>query len=159
MIRRKKISKKSDKRKNVTKQPKGNVFHPQWMHSDYLEYWLSNFTIDGSLLNVCSGQSMLGQVRVDIDPESNRTMHGDLFNIKKLFKPNSFDYIYCDPPFRIYTAGDNRFNWQFDLFSLCRIALITKRPKVTVNMPSVYHSYKIFEDSRPSLTVMRIDYK
>jgi len=61
-----------DKRINA-KVKKGKIFHATWIHSDYLEYWLEDFTNDGNLLNVCSGDSMLGLVRVDIDPESNRT--------------------------------------------------------------------------------------
>lgn len=150
--------KKQDKRKNA-RVKKGTVFHPQYIHADYLEYWINDFTIDGSLLNQCSGQSMLGQVRGDIDPESNRTIHADLFNLLDTFKPNSFDYVYCDPPFPYYTSGDNRFRFQFDLFKLCRIALITRRPKVTVNLPSKWHDYVIAEDSRPSLSLLRIDYK
>lgn len=150
---------KHDKRKNVTKQPRGKIHHPQHIHADYLEYWINDFTVDGSLLNHCCGSSELGQVRADIDPNSNRTIHGDLFKSLADFKPNSFDYVYCDPPFEIYNTGKNRFRWQFDLFKICRIALITRRPKVTVNMPSKWHDYIIAEDSRPSFTILRIDYK
>ena len=148
--------------KKIRKQPvykKGTVYHPEWIHTDYMEFWLNDFTNDGSLLNICSGQSMLGQVRVDNDPESNRTMDGDLFNIQELFKPKSFDYVYCDPDFKFYTSGDNRNRWQFELFKLCRIALITRRPKVTINMPSKWHDYVILEDTRPSFSILRIDYK
>jgi len=140
---------------------KGKIFHPTWIHSDYLEYWLEQFTADGNLLNVCSGQSMLGNVRVDIDPESNRTMPGDVFKIKDEFKANSQKYIYCDNEFRYFTSGENRFRWQFDLFSLIKPggALITRRPRVNVNLPSKWHDYVIAEDSRPSLSLLRIDYK
>lgn len=149
-----------DKRINA-KVKKGKIFHATWIHSDYLEYWLEDFTNDGNLLNVCSGDSMLGLVRVDIDPETNRTLAGDLFKIQELFKPESFDYVYCDPNFLYYTSGENRFRWQYELFKLVKHggALITRRPKVTVNLPSKYHDYVITEDSRPSLTLLRIDYK
>lgn len=153
--------KKLDGRTNATKQPKGRMFHPTHIHSDYLEYWLQLFTIDGEVLNVCSGDSLFGHVRIDIDPESNRTIDGDLFKILQQFKPESFKYVYCDPPFPYYTSGENRFRWQFDLFQLVKPggALITRRPKVTVNLPSIRHEYKVGEDSRPSLTLLRIDYK
>jgi len=140
---------------------KGSIIHPTHIHSDYLEYWLEDFTKDGNLLNVCSGESMLGLVRVDIDPESNRTMAGDLFKIQELFKKESFKYVYCDPIFSFYTSGDNRFGWQFELFKLVKFggALITRRPKTAINLPSKWHDYIIAEDSRPSLTLLRIDYK
>lgn len=146
-------------KKQQAQYRKGNIYNVAWMHTDYLEYWLRDFTIKGSTLNVCSGMSMIGQVRVDVDPESNRTMHGDMFNLLDIFHENQFDYVYIDPPFNVYTSGDNRMQWQFDAFKICKKALITRRPKVTVNLPSKYHDYIIAEDSRPSLTILRIDYK
>ena len=159
--KKKKRTKKLDRRVNATKQSKGRIIHPTHIHSDYLEYWLEQFTLDGNTLNICSGDSLFGLVRVDIDPESNRTVDGDLFKISNQFKPESFKYVYCDPPFQFYTSGENRFRWQYDLFKLVKPggALITRRPKVTINMPSKYHDYIIAEDSRPSFTVLRIDYK
>lgn len=138
---------------------KGEIYNARWMHSDYLEYWLRDFTIKGKTLNVCSGMSMIGQTRLDIDPETNRTMDGNLFNLLDYFGENQFDYVYVDPPFPIYTSGENRFRWQFDAFKIAKKALITRRPKVSVNLPSKYHDYIIAEDSRPSFTILRIDYK
>lgn len=149
---------------NKKEQPnysKGRIYNPHWMHTDYLEYWLRDFTIRGSTLNVCSGMSMIGNVRLDIDPETNRTMDGDMFKLLDYFKPNQFKYVYIDPPFPVYTSGENRFRWQFDAFKIVEPggALITRRPKVSVNLPSKYHDYIIAEDSRPSFTILRIDYK
>lgn len=137
----------------------GTIFHPEYMHTDYFEYWLKDFVRDGSCLNVCCGMSTIGQVRMDISPNSNRTMEGDLFKVLDYFKPNSFDYVYCDPDYKDYTTGPNRFRWQFDLLKIAKRALITRRPKVAVNMPSKWHEYIIAEDSRPSFTIVRIDYK
>ena len=151
--------KSKDKRKNVTKQPKGKVFHPEHIHADYLEYYLKDFTSDGTLLNQCCGNSKVGDTRTDIDPSTNCNRTVDLFKVLDTFDKEEFDYVYCDPPFKFYTAGPNRFRWQFDLFKLCRIALITRRPKVTVNMPSKYHDYVILEDSRPSISLVRVDWR
>lgn len=146
-------------KKQQAQYRKGQIYNVNWMHTDYLEYWLQQFTIQGSTLNVCSGMSMIGQVRVDKDPETNRTMDGDLFHLLDYFKPNQFDYVYVDPPFNVYTSGMNRIRWQFDAFKICKKALITRRPKVTANIPSKYHDYIIAEDTRPSLTILRVDYK
>ena len=139
---------------------KGLIQRPEWMHTDYLEYWLEDFVRDGSCLNMCSGLSQIGDVRVDIDPKCPAsTMQGDLFKALETFRPESFDYVYCDPDFKCYNNGPNRIRWQFDLFKICKKALITRRPKITVNMPSKWHEYVIAEDSRPSFTIIRIDYK
>jgi hypothetical protein len=153
---------KPDKRKNA-KVKRGNVFYIEWIHSDYLEYWLRDFTADGSLLHVCSGESTLGYPRVDINPDSNRTMHGDLFDLLSIFKENQFDYVYCDPPFPYYNdpriLKSNRNAWQFDLLKIAKKALITRRPRTAINLPSKYHDYVILEDSRPSISILRVDYK
>ena len=152
-------TKKQQKEHRADIYSKGNIYNVKWMHTDYLEYWLRDFTIRGSCLNVCSGMSMIGQVRVDIDPDTNRTMNGDLFKLLEYFSANQFDFVYIDPPFPFYTAGENRFQWQFDAFKICKKALITRRPKVSINLPSKYHDYIVAEDVRPSLTLLRIDYK
>lgn len=141
------------------------------MHTDYFDYWLDNFTKDGRTLNVCCGTSKIGDVRLDtaktipvkIKNEivlipTARTEYGDMFDLT-MFRDNEFDYVYCDPLFKFYTSGENRFRWQFELFRLSKKALITRRPKVTVNMPSTRHHYIILEDTRPSLSLVRIDWK
>lgn len=145
----------------IAQYKKGKVYHPDFMHTDYFEYWLRDFVSDGSCLNLCCGYSEVGDVRVDISTDSNRTMEGDLFKILDTFRENQFDYVYIDPPFEFYVTGKEgmRFKWQFDAFRIARKALITRRTKVNVNMPSRYHEYIIAEDSRPSLTLVRIDYK
>jgi hypothetical protein len=155
--------KKSPVRKpHFAQVQKGSIFHPDYLHTDYLEYWLRDFIRGRSCLNVCCGWSDIGDVRVDNSPDSNRTMDGDVFNMLAPggpFRENQYDIVYCDPPFRLFTAGDNRFRWQFDLMKIAKYALITRRTKVAVNMPSRYHEYIIAEDSRPSITLLRIDYK
>lgn len=142
----------------IAQYKKGKVFHADWIHTDYFEYWLNNFTKDGRTLNVCCGASEVGDVRLDISEDSTRTMYGDMFDLPS-FRPREFDYVYCDPDFKYYTSGKNRFNWQFDLFKLADQCLITRRPKVNVNMPSDWHQYIVLEDSRPSLSFVRLDFR
>jgi hypothetical protein len=142
----------------IQQYKKGNVFHADYIHTDYFEYWLNNFTKDGRTLNVCCGFSEVGDVRLDISQESSRTEFGDLFDLSR-FQDQEFDYVYCDPLYKFYTTGSNRMRWQFELFRLAKKALITKRPKVNINMPSARHHYVILEDSRPSLSLVRVDWR
>jgi hypothetical protein len=141
---------------------KGKIIHADWIHTDYHETWLNDFTKDGRLLNVCSGMSWVGDVRLDINPNSNRTQPGDLFDLSE-FKDQEFDYVYCDPDFKIYTntkiLKDNRNKWQFELFRLAKKALITRRPKVNINLPSKRHHWIVLEDWRPSISLLRIDWR
>ena len=136
---------------------KKQILKTTWIHSDYLEQWLIEFVKDGSCLNVCCGKSNVGNKRLDINLDSNATEYGDLFKLD--YPENSFDYVYCDPPFNYYVTGDNRFRWQQELFKICKKALITRRPKTTINLNSKNHYYIIAEDTKPSLSLLRIDLK
>ena len=133
------------------------ILKTTWMHSSYVEAWLLDFVKDGACLNVCCGKSLVGNVRLDISLDSTSTEYGDLFKIE--YPESSFDYVYCDPPFNYYVVGTNRFKWQQKLFKFCRKALITKRPKTTVNLHSKEHYYIVAEDTKPSLALLRIDLK
>lgn len=182
---------------------KGLIHRPEYMHTDYFEYWLRDFTSDGSVLNHACGMSTIGDVRVDMDPKTNRTMEGNLLDIGKDFRENSFDYVYVDPIYDMFynpssiifkpdimanpqaqlqimklkqqikelenqveklnvqqnPLGNLAYKWQFDAFKIARKALITRRPKININMPSRWHEWLITEDSRPSINLVRIDYK
>ncbi len=163
------------KTRSVKLYTKGKVFHSDYIHTEYLEEWLDNFTKDGRLLNVCCGTSPLGDVRLDIAEyhtielkgkevtiPTSRTQHGDLFDLSK-FLDQEFDYVYCDPDFRYYTSKpilkEYKNKWQFELFRLAKKALITRRPKVNINLPSERHRYIVMEDWRPSLSLFRIDWR
>jgi len=141
---------------------KGDIIPAEWIHTDYLEYWLKDFFKSlgcQRVLNVCCGDSKFGDIRLDNRVNTTRTMDGDLFKLLDSFPENSIDGIYIDPDFKYYTSGENRFLWQFDALKIARKVLVTKRPKVGVNLPSKWHSYVIAEDSRPALSLLRIDYK
>ena len=89
----------------------------------------------GRSLNVCCGMSEVGDVRVDIDANTNRTQEGDLFNLK--FPPLSFDTVICDPPFEYYVTGENRFRWIQELARIAR-----KRLMISVKANSIHVSQK-----------------
>ena len=56
------------------------VLQVNWIHNKAVERWLREMVV-GSALNVCSGMSRVGDVRIDILPETNRTEAGDLFHL------------------------------------------------------------------------------
>ena len=106
------------------------LLQANWIHPPHVESWLRQMSI-GNTLNVCCGMSYVGNVRVDIDSNTNRTEPGDLFNLK--FKPLSFDTVICDPPFEYYVSGDNRFRWMQKLGDLTK-----KRLMISVKGNSIY---------------------
>jgi len=143
----------------ITYKTKGDVFNSNWKHSDWFEWWMRNYVSDGTCLNVCCGYSTIGDTRVDITGDSTRTEPGDLFSLLDKFGENSFDYVYVDPLFETYTSGQNRNLWQLDALKIARKQLITRRPRVNVNLPSAKHYYSVLEESGPALSLLRFDVK
>lgn len=137
----------------------GDIFNANWKHSDFLEWWLKQYVSDGTCLNVCCGYSEVGDERIDVSPDSTRTRSGDMFKLLEQFKPDSFDYVYVDPRFEVYTSGMNRNLWQLDALKIARKQLITRRPRVNVNLPSSKHYYSVIEESSPALSLLRFDVK
>lgn len=56
------------------------------------------FLVKGYSLNVCSGLSELGDVRLDIDPKFPAVQKADMSDIP--FKDETFDTIISDPPWK-----------------------------------------------------------
>lgn len=82
----------------------------------------------GRTLNVCCGMSRVGEVRVDLDPKSNRTQEGDLHELN--FPRASFDTVICDPPFSFY----NRFRWILSLKDIARKRILLSSPLIQLHM-------------------------
>lgn len=52
---------------------------------------------EGLTLHVCSGDSTIGDVRLDLTKPA--TIKGDMFHLP--FRPESFDTVLCDPPWHL----------------------------------------------------------
>lgn len=111
---------------------KNLALQANWIHPPNVERWLRRMCT-GLTLNVCCGMSLVGDVRVDTELNSSRTVDGDLFKIHKQFSPLSFDNVICDPPFEYYVKGTNRFRWIQELARISRRRLI-----ISVKANSIY---------------------
>lgn len=79
-----------------------------------IEEFLDSLLV-GNSLHVCCGKSMLGNVRLDLDPENNPDVIADA--AKMPFADNSFNTVLCDPPY------NGQMQWNHDLLSeLSRVA-------------------------------------
>lgn len=77
---------------------------------------LSKYFI-GNTVHVCCGKSMLGDVRVDLDPNNKPDIICDASNMKGVIKDNEFETVLCDPPY------NGKFQWNHDLLTeLSRVA-------------------------------------
>ncbi len=71
----------------------------------------------GKTLHLCSGKSLLGDIRLDNDPSNKPDVVGDA--TKTPFKNASFGTVLCDPPY------NGKFQWNHDL--LVEIARVAKK--------------------------------
>ena len=174
----------TDGRKNA-RVKKGDVFIMEHIDAPYLEKFVEDVIKSVGpgmrVLNGCCGSSRTGDVRYDIDENSNRTMVGNLGNQLKLFRKNQFDFYIIDPPDAFYNAygtfivdnyckgKDKRgrkfgdpYRWQYDALEICSKALILQRPLIMTNWPKqLVHDveYGLIRDSRPMGRVLEIVWK
>jgi len=176
--------KESDRRKNA-KVKKGDVFIMEYIDAEYLEVFLidmiKSFGPGMTVLNGCCGNSSIGQIRFDIDKNSNRTIQANLKDQSSIFGKNHIDFYYIDPPGEFYNPYGNfivknypkgkdkrgrkfgdPYKWQYDALKIAKKALILQKGLQTTNWPKqivrdVTHGY--VRDSRPSARVLEIVWK
>lgn len=78
---------------------------------------------EGKTLNFPCGQNDIGDVRADIDESHNPDVIADLENSLKTFDEQSFDTVYCDPPYSMFDFGESTA-WVQDLYKIARKRLI-----------------------------------
>lgn len=82
--------------------------------SKSIEKYLSSLLI-GKTLHICSGLSMLGNIRLDVDADVLPDVLCDAARL--CFDDNSIDTLLCDPPY------NGKFRWNHDMLSeLSRVA-------------------------------------
>ena len=116
-----------------------HVLKVNWVHTSETEEWLRSMVI-GSSLNMCSGMSKVGDVRIDRYEGTNRTRGGDLFKMDIL--PQSFDTVICDPPFEFY----NRFDWILRLADIARKRLLISPDRTNIRLKGFRPSLYAFTD-------------
>jgi len=73
--------------------------------------------VKGYSLNVCSGVSILGDMKIDLDPQDKSVIKGDMINLP--FEDNTFDTVIQDPPWKI--GYYQRMKPFFECVRVCKI--------------------------------------
>lgn len=81
---------------------------------DYIKLKMTGYT-----LNVPCGKSLLGDVRLDIDPNLSMREAYDMFNKKLPYPSNFFDTVISDPPWKIGHYFRPRLF--FELVRVCKL--------------------------------------
>jgi len=103
------------------------VFKQNWHWYEETDTWLKSMCI-GYTLNVCCGQSNVGDVRLDIDERLRPDIYADCHALP--FRPGSFDTVVLDPPFTYY----RRIRWILDISLVARKRFILSTPNIMLSL-------------------------
>ena len=97
--------------------PKHLQFRKSWRWPHAIESFFELRIEDKYSLHVCCGQSEVGNVRIDLDPNSKRTQEGDMRNIP--FPNNTFDVVFGDWPWKMNFY--KRFRPFYEMARVCKV--------------------------------------
>ena len=73
--------------------------------------------VTGKSINICAGLSDVGDIKIDLDPKSNKVKKMEMNNLK--FKDNTFDTVISDPPWKI--GFFQRMKPFFECVRICKV--------------------------------------
>jgi len=87
--------------------------------------WIWNETVEafvrpktkGYSLNVCAGKSAIGDIKIDMEPQSKSVIKADMRNLP--FGDNTFDTVISDPPWKI--GFYQRMKPFFECVRVCKV--------------------------------------
>ena len=80
------------------RQSKNCQLQKCWVWPNKISEFVASLIV-GRSLNICSGLSELGDIKIDSDPKNSLIQKGDMESLK--FPDNSFDTVISDPPWKI----------------------------------------------------------
>lgn len=141
-----------DGKHNPTKDYHGsNLYRPEWETPHDIRNWLSSDVFTGRVLNVCSGPSPLGDVRVDVDPSHDPDVAADLHSLP--FADGSFDTVYVDPPYTLYSFRNGY--WPREAWRVASDRLVLECPGKRVTLPRTTKSWFLAEP-RPGSSLLAV---
>lgn len=131
-----------------------NIYKSDWGDVEDINRWLRQDMAKGETLNFPCGKSQFGDVRADLDAEHNPDIVADLHNLP--FKEQSFDTVYCDPPYHFY--GGEQYHFVHPMWELARKRLIFQTNKVSVRVSGAKKSIYTLEykNNAPNLMIFQV---
>lgn len=112
---------------------------PEWVDG-YPVRKVVRSEIEGSVLVFPSGKSQIDGVHADIDESLDVDVVASLED--NPFSKNSFDTVYCDPPYGMYW---NDQTWIDDLWGVASKKLILQTPMVRIQLSNAQKKYLLIE--------------
>lgn len=96
--------------------PAVHEYSDTWRWPDAVERFIrEQLPADAHVLNVPAGNSRIGDVLVDAEPQSEEVNEGDMFDLD--IAPATFDAVISDPPWKQMDYFDR---WE-QFYELCRV--------------------------------------
>lgn len=101
------------------------TFESRWIDHPDLRDVVRDLCV-GEVLNFPCGQSGIGDLKADIDKRHAPDIMSDLKHPP--FERDSFDTVYCDPPYSMISSFDGSLEWVKELYKIARERLIVQGP-------------------------------
>jgi hypothetical protein len=109
------------------------TYRPGWSDPVDVQRWISDELCTGRTLVFPSGRSSIGDVHADVDETLEPDIVADLHEPLSTFEEQSFDTVYCDPPYSFYAEPHD--SWLRPLWRVARERLILQTPRQRVELP------------------------
>lgn len=119
------------------------MYRAEWGDPVDVQRWLDQKLFRGETLVFPSGQVGVGDVTADIDQSVNPDVMADLHNPLDYFEEQSFDTVYCDPPYSFYSEPHEE--WLRPLWRIPRESLILQTPRQRVELPRSEKEWHVAE--------------
>ena len=95
---------------------KKTILKKSWVWNETVNDFVKN-KMKGHSLNVCAGESELGDVKIDLDPKDRSVIKSDMKNLP--FEDEIFDTVVSDPPWKI--GYYDRWQPFFECVRVCKV--------------------------------------
>ena len=113
-----------------------------------VQRWLEKELFKGETLVFPKGQATVGDFSADVDESLNPDRVADLHNPLAHFEEQSFDTVYCDPPYSFYSEPHD--GWLRPLWKVARERLILQTPRTRVQLPRSNKDWFVVEPNAGS---------
>jgi hypothetical protein len=119
-----------------------------WADPQDVQRWVYDELCIGETLVFPKGQATIGDTTADIDGELGPDIIADLMNPLSTFSEQSFDTVYCDPPYKFYSEPHE--DWLRPLWRVARERLVLQTPRQRVTLPYADKDWYVAEPNAGS---------
>lgn len=124
-------------------------YRADWNDATDTIRWLEREIFIGEVLNFPCGKSPVGDVKADIDSDLNPDVVASLDEWP--FQPNSFDTVYLDPPFSLWSQS--RGGFIMDAWRTARERLVCQTGLEKVTIPNVEPEFYVNRPRGPGFSL------